>query len=114
MEALIDITSNANSNLQNNLNDSNKELVALLKHKIEESIIENGKIAIDVSTHLINCRNTIYAEEYEVESNYFHLNHGNFELHINLDKIEMKYDNSLDENFILTNNDTEINIHFLE
>lgn len=114
MGALISITNKVSSNLSNEKNSTNDELIILLKKKIEDSIMENGKIIIDVSTPLINCRNTLSAEDYEINEGYLYLNHGNFELHINLDKIEIKYDNTVDENFIFMYNDTDVILHFLE
>lgn len=114
MGALINIANQASSNLSNEKNNSNEELITSLKKKIEDSIIENGKIIIDVSTPLITCRNTISAEDYEINEGYLYLNHRNFELHINLDKIEIKYDNTIDENFIFVYNDTDVILHFLD
>ena len=108
MDALIKATKV--SNLQKEKNNSNMELVNLLKRKIEEFITEDKKIVIDVSSPLIICRNTFSTEDYEINNEYLYLNQGNFELHIKLDKVKIEYDNTVDENFILVYNDTEIMI----
>ena len=45
MEALVNIDKKVGNNLPNKLQkNSNDELIVLLKQKIEESIMENGKI----------------------------------------------------------------------
>ena len=110
MGALISMANKVRSNLQNNSND---ELIVLLKQKIEDSIMENRKIVVDVSTPLISCRDTFSVEDYEVNDGYLYLNHRNFDLHINLDKIEIKYDDTVYENFIFVHNDADIILQFL-
>lgn len=115
MEALIDMTNEVSSDLLENLNNiTNEELVTLLTRKIEYFIDENRTIIVDISTPLINCRNTFSVEDYEIDEGYLYLNNGNFELHINFDKIEAKYNNFLEESFVFFYNDTEISIYFLE
>lgn len=115
MGALIGITSKVSNSLPNDLkNNSYKELINLLKEKIEESIMEDKKIVIDVLTPLINCRNTLSVEDYEINEEYLYLNYGNFELHINLNEIEIKYDDIIDESFILTCNNSSVVLHILE
>lgn len=114
MEALVNIDKKVGNNLPNKLQkNSNDELIVLLKQKIEESIMENGKIVIDVLTPLINCRNTLSVEDYEINEDYLCLNNRNFELHINLNKIEIKYDYTVDENFIFVYDDTDVILYFL-
>lgn len=112
MEALINITNQASSYLQkedNNLkeNKQKNELINLLKQKIEESIIEDRRIIINVSTPLMICRNAITVEDYEINEKYLYLNHENFELHIDLDEIEIKY-NDIVNTYGLIYNDMNI------
>lgn len=119
MGALINNTNQAGSYLskeikRNELKDiSQSKLLDLLKQKIEESIIEDKRIVVIVSTPLIICRNTFTVEDFEIDERYLYLNHKNFELHINLDEIEIKYE-VLDRDFKLTYKDMNIVLHLLE
>lgn len=113
MGVLVNIINNKNALASNFDINSKQELIALLKEKIECSITENGSIIVDVETPLVSCRNTFSVEDYEIDSEYLYLNNSNFELHINLNQIEIKYDKTNDENFILMYNDTGVVLHFL-
>lgn len=115
MGALIGITNQASSNLLNNSNNnSNNELISLLKQKIEDSILTDKYVVAYISSPMIDCRNTIYIEDFEINEENLYINEGNYELHINLNEVEMKYDNSFDESFIIKHDDLEIGINFLE
>lgn len=114
MEALIRITNKASSNLLNNSNNnSNNELISLLKQKIEDSILKEKSVVAYISSPMIECRNTFYIEDFEINKENLYVNKGDYELHINLNKVDMKYDNSSDESFIITQDKLEIGFNFL-
>ena len=108
MDALINITNNASSNLQ-------KELISLLKQKIEDSIIDDKPVIICISNSEIECRNTINIADYEVSDNYFSLNasDADIELHIKLNEADVKYDNILEDEFIFIYEYMEIRLYFI-
>ena len=113
MGALIEI-SNVRSNLQNDTKDcSGNKLVMLLKEKIENSITEDKLIVVSFSSSSVESRNTFYVDDYEIDEDMLYLNNGNFELHVNLNKSELKYDAALDDCFTIVHNDTEVEICFL-
>ena len=116
MNALINITNDARGSLRNS-NDkvSRASLnVMMLKQKIEKSIIRHNPIVITNSSPIMECRNTIYAEDYDVEEDSFYLNGENYELHINLKEMEVIHDDLCEEEFIFTHEDTETKIYFLD
>lgn len=90
MKALVNITENGNSNLQN----ITKENVTLLKDKIEEAIVKNKQIFAIVTNSFTECRHKMYIEDCELEKDYLYLNEGNFEIHITSKNVnELKYEN---------------------
>lgn len=119
MRALINNTNQAGSYLQKEIKENElknvlqSKLIDLLKQKIEESIIEDKRFVAIVSTPLITCRNTFTVEDFEIDERCLYLNHENFELHINLDEIEIKCE-VLDRDFKLTYKDMNIVLHLLE
>lgn len=106
--ALIEITNKTSSNLSNNKRG------LLLNKKIEESILNDKPIIIGIGNPAMECRNTIFPNDYYVEGSNLYINNGNFELHINLDKVEMEYNYDFEDNFIFTYNDMEIRLYFLD
>lgn len=115
MGALIGIANKVSSNLTNDLdNDKKGELISLLKHKIENSILEQRSIIIDVTAFMINCRNSIYVEDYEIDEESLYLNNKNFEVHIyfNNDTI-IEYEEEPQECFTIKQNNREFNIFFI-
>ena len=108
MGALIDITSNTSSNLQNG------ELITLLKQKIEDSILSNRSVIITISNPIMECRNTIYTDDYEIDGNKIYLNNGNFELHIDINETEIKRDDTCANSFTFVYKNMEIRLDFLE
>ena len=116
MNALINVTKEASSNLQNSndkVNVANGEVV-MLKKKIENSIMKHKPIIITNSTPVMECRNTIYAEDYDVEEDNLYLNGGSYELHINLNETEIVYDEVCEDEFTFTYKDSETKLYFLE
>lgn len=115
MKALINITEKVSSNLSNDLdNNSNVELRKLLKQKIEDSITKDKSIIISISNPMMHCRNCILIDDYEIDEKELYINNENFELRIDLDKTEIKYDDTYDAYFTLFYNDTEICIYLLD
>lgn len=116
MNALINVTKEASSNLYNS-NDKASIIngdIIMLKKKIEDSIMNNKPIIIINSTPVMECRNTIYAENYDVEEDNLYLNSGDYELHINLNETEVKHNDMCEEEFIITHEDTETKLYFLD
>ena len=116
MGALIDVTGKVRSNLLNsvrNFSGSDKKLVTLLKKKIEDCIMEDKSIVIDISSPVMECRNTIFIDDYEVDEERLYLNNGNFEIHINLNESKVEYDNTFDNEFTFVGNNAEIKLAFL-
>lgn len=121
MNALINVTKDASSNLPDNSKDKNNKAnndvngdVIMLKQKIEESIINHKPIIITNSNPAMECRNTIYADDYDVEENDLYLNSGDFELHINLNETEMRHDDAYEDEFVFMHEDTETRLYFLD
>lgn len=114
MSALINVTNNVSSDLPSN-SDVKRELISLFKQKIEDSIAEERSVIVTISNSIMECRNTIHIEDMEFAENHLCLIDGNFELHINLDEIEMKHDDSMDVNdmFVFKHGDMEIDMYFL-
>lgn len=97
------------------LNGGAKMGITLLKEKIEEAIKEDKALVISISNSLMECRNTIFTEDYEVKEDGLYLNYGNFELHINLDNNTMVIKSDVfDEEFIINDNNSEIRLYFLD
>ena len=114
MGALIEISSNVRGNLHNEAKDySGDQLVMLLKEKIENSITEDKSIAVSFSSSAAEIRNTFYVDDYEFERNMLYLNNGNFELHVDLNTSELKYNDAFDDCFTIVHNETEVEIWFL-
>ena len=105
--ALIENTNQASSNLSNNKGG------LLLDQKIKESILNDKPIIIGIENPIMECRNTIYPDDYAIEAGRLYISNGNFELHINLDEVK-EYNDDSEDNFIFTYNDTEIRLYFLE
>lgn len=107
MNALINEAEERNLNFNN--------VVALIKQKIEEAIINDKPIVVSASNSCLACRNTIEIAEYEFDEKRFYVSSDNFEIHINMDEVkEVKYDNTYDECFTFLHNDnTEIVVCFL-
>ena len=93
---------------------SNNEKGVLLNKKIKESILNDKPIIIGIENPAMECRNTIFPNDYEIEYGKLYINNGNFELHINLDEVEVEYNYDFEDNFIFTYNDTEIRLYFLD
>ena len=120
MNALINNTKKVDCSLQDNTNtntntkqNKKESLINLLKDKIEKSIID-GKAIIIISKHFfMEYRNTLYVEDYEIDLFHLYLNENNFEAHIIFtDTTEIKYDNTYDESFVVTDKDSEITLIF--
>lgn len=111
MNALINSTNKASSNLPNN---SNKGIVALLKQKVEDCMMECKPIVISISTPLTKCLNTIRIKDFEVTEDNLYLNDQNYEIHIRLDDEScIKYCNEYDEYFSIVMDNTETNLYFI-
>ena len=114
MGALIDFAGRASSNLPNNLkNNLNKKMIASLKQKLETSIIKEKSLIVYISTHVIDCRNTFYIEDYEIAEDYLYLNNGSFEVHINFNEAEIKYD-KMSDSYTFIYDDMEICLMVLQ
>lgn len=101
MNALINITEEAGCSLQD-----------ILKDKIEKSIINDKLVCIIISSQFVECRNTFYIADYEVDEDCIYINADNFELHImQNDIMEMNY-NDCDEQFVITGKHNKVNILF--
>ena len=89
--------------------------ITLLKNKIEGSIKVNKAIVVTISSPLIECRNTIYTDNYEFDGTFLHLECDNYELHINISEMEVDFDESYDDEFILFDEEreSEIKLDFL-
>ena len=107
MIALVNNTNQTGSNL------SKENMISLLNQKIENSLIRNKPIIVGVSNSAIECRNTIYPDDYELCDENLYLNTGNFELHIHLDETEIIFDDVFENNFVLIHNDMETKLYFL-
>lgn len=89
-------------------------LVTLLKEKIEESIEKNKAIVVSISSPFIECRKTVYTDDFEVEDQELCLINGNFELHVNLDdNAQIIYNDNFDDKFMIVNKDIETTLYFL-
>lgn len=108
MGALIDLTNRSlPNNLKKNSNNRTKKIISTLKQRIESSILKEKVFVICISTSIIDCRNTIYIEDYEIDDEYLYLNNENFEIHINLNETEVQYDKECDS-YTFTNYDMEV------
>lgn len=89
--------------------------ITLLKEKIEEAIENNRAIIASVSSSLMECRNTVYADIYEIEEESLFLCSGNFELHIDFnDDVKIMYDDLWLDEFTIVCNDIEVKIYFID
>ena len=105
--ALIENANHARCNLQNTTNE--KEIVNLLKNRIEECIINDNSITIIVTNMFSECRFSLHVDVYELETDYLYLNGNNTEIHIKSNNVtELKYDNTDMEYFIIKGNDGEV------
>ena len=106
MVALIENTNQTGSNL------SKHEMISLLNKKIERCLIYNKPIIVGVSNAAMECRNTIYPDDYEICEEDLYVNTGNFELHINLEETDVQYDNT-ETGFVFVYHNMETRLYFL-
>ena len=116
MNVLINSAEKVSYNLQNNENEvkfiNREEVVGLLKEKIEEAII-NDKQIIVITNSCFETRNSLCIEDYDIDQEHFYLNGNKYELHIKSENItDIKYDNTYDEQFVITCGDEEIDLLF--
>ena len=97
----------------NNKLDANGDVV-MLKQRIEESIVNHKPIIVINSNPVMECRNTIFADDYDIEEDELYLNSGNFELHIDLRETEVKHDEVCDEEYVFVHDDTETKLYFID
>lgn len=116
MNALINLDYKTSSNLLNIKDKFNwKEGFIVLKQKIEDSIMQHKAVIICISNPRLECRNTIYVEDYEFQENNLYLNDGDFELHIEMnEETEIKHDDLLEDEFMIVNQDTETKLYFMD
>ena len=117
MNVLINSTGKVSYNLQNNEDKekviAREEVVNLIKEKIEESIINDKSIVVILENSCLECRNNFYIEDYDIDQECFYLSGNNFELHIKSDNMsDIKYNNTYDEQFTITCEDSEITLIF--
>ena len=116
MDALIKLDHKTSSILLNTKYKFNwKEGFTVLKQKIEDSIMQHKSVIICISNPGLECRNTIYVEDYEFQENNLYLNDGDFDLHIEInEETEIKHDNLLEDEFMIVNKDTETKLYFMD
>ena len=110
MNALINEANKVSSNL------STEKLISLLKQKIEETIMDDKSVVITVSNGSMECRNTIHIDTMEFDDNHLCLIDGDYELHINLDEIEMRHDSEYmdaPDVFVFRHENMETDMYFL-
>ena len=116
MNVLINSAEKVSNSLQNyeNRNDfTEKELVKLLKEKIEEAMTNDISVVAIITNSFTECRNVLYIEYYELDENYLYINDNNFEIHINSNSVtEIKYDNTYDEQFVITCGENKVTLIF--
>lgn len=103
MNALINTTNKVSSGLQ-------KEMISLLKQKIEDSIIKEKSVVIIVFNSLMEIRNKIFIDNIEFNEDCFSIFDKNFELHIKLNRAEITYDDIFDTFTIIDKTYNNINI----
>ena len=105
MNALINTTNKVSSGLQ-------KEMISLLKQKIEDSVIKEMSVVIIVFNSLMEIRNKIFIDniEFNFNEDYFSIFDKNFELHIKLNRAEITYDDIFDTFTIIDKTYNNINI----
>ena len=116
MNALIDSTNNASSNLSKELKKENvmTREITLLKQKLEDSIENNITFVVYVIAHSFETRKIIMLDDFSIDENYLYLNDGSYEVHINMNEVELKYDDSLDIIFTFIKENFEIGLVFNE
>lgn len=105
MNTMIDVTEQPSHSFVQ------EEVVLLLNQKIEDSVINQKPVIIGISNSVMECRNTIDIDDYEIDNERLYLNSGNFELHIQIVKIT-KNCNELEEQFICMCNNVEVVLYF--
>lgn len=111
MNALINSTNKASSNLPNN---SNKGIIALLKQKVEDCMMECKPIVISISTPLTKCLNTVKVDDCEISEESLCLNDGNFEIHIDFtEDTHITHEEVVDKYFSIIMNNMEVNLYFV-
>lgn len=114
MRALERIT-----NTSSNLTSINADLygiddkIKLLKQHIEDFIFRGQKIVVSITSRSFGCWNTINVDGYNLKDNCLYLNNGNFDIHINFDGVQVEYDDTLEDSFIITAGENEITFNFL-
>ena len=108
MDALIDVTNQVSSSLQE------KEYTLLLKQRIEDFINESKPVIVIISSSLMEIRHKIFIDNIELYEEYLHIEDDGFELHIKLNEAEIIYDNIYFERFIIIDkyNNTKIELEF--
>lgn len=107
MVALVNET-NVRSSLQG------KELLVLLKQKIKDTITDDRAIVISIENTLMNCLNTIYVDDCEVDDERLYLCDDNFEFTIIFnEETKFSYDDTYEEEyFTVLHSGTEIKLFF--
>ena len=101
--------------LINVANTKCKDLLLLLKDKIEECIISNSTIVLSVENPYMNCLTSINVEDYEVDidNEKVYLSGHDFDLNIIVDdKTQIAYDDTYEEHFKILHKETEIVLNF--
>ena len=112
MNVLINETEQVSCSLQNNKNK--KEVLELLKEKIEEAIINDKIITIIKVDSLSESRSSFCIDDCEYDNKHIHIYGNNkFELHIAFEHAtDMKYNNDYDKEIIIQCGDNEIIFYF--
>lgn len=94
--------------LINETKRSLKEVLELLKQKIDETIIEDRSIGISIETDFMNCLNRLYVEDYEVTNTQIYLSYDNLDINILFNEnTEIVYEDE-EEHFTITHNGASI------
>ena len=93
---------------------TDKDLLVLLKEKIEECISDDRTVCVCFDCCSMACRNKINIEDYEINNNYLYLNDKNFEVHIDFDtNTSIAYEDATEESFTIIQNNMEFNLCFI-
>ena len=118
MGALVNFSNRSSSNLMNNFkSNSNDKTISLLIKKLEDTLLNEKSIIVSFSIPDMDCKNTFCIDNYEIDEGNLYLNSNNFELHIDLNKVKIKYDYNFDaflNRFSFINKGIEVSLIFLE
>lgn len=89
------------------------ELLDLLKHKIEQSMMQDKSIVISMESPMIKFLKTSYICNYEFTTDRIYIDSDNVDFSIDISKVTNIIYEDGEEHFTLLHNDIEIRIYFI-